>query len=124
MIRGERVEGRPRVTIDGRLFKNHDAPELVRLSPTGIAWGHYGAGPKRLAAMILSAVTDSREARRYAPSFAVGCLLSIPAKSKPWTLTTDAVRSWLVKSREVKDLKPEEALPLEVKPAAWYRPQR
>ena len=35
---------------------------------------------------------------------------------------TDEVRNWLAKSREMKALHADEALPLEVRPAARYRP--
>ena len=34
--------------------------------------GHYDAGPKRLAFMILLTVTDRKEAREYASRFAAG----------------------------------------------------
>ena len=57
-IRGERIDGRPVVTIDGQPFAWHDAPDVTEWSPTGIEWGYVGAGPKRLAFTILLAVTD------------------------------------------------------------------
>ena len=58
IIRGERVDGRPVVTIDGHPFAWHDAPDVTEWSPTGIEWGHFGAGSRRLAFTILLAVTD------------------------------------------------------------------
>ena len=121
IIRGERVDGRPVVTIDGQPFAWHDAPDVTEWSPTGIEWGYVGAGPKRLAFTILLAVTDRHQAYKYTPSFAQGCLERIGPEREPWVLTTDEVRDWLVKSRETK-VRTDEPLPLEVKPARRYRP--
>ena len=121
LIRGERIDGRPVVTIDGQPFPWHDAPDVSQWSPTGIEWGHFGAGSKRLAFTILLAVTDPHEAHRYAPSFAAGCLERIGPESEPWVLTTDEVRDWLAKSREMRGLDPAEALLLEVKPVRRQR---
>ena len=42
IIRGERVDGRPVVTIDGQPVPWHDAPDVSQWSPTGIEWGHFG----------------------------------------------------------------------------------
>ncbi len=42
-------------------------------------------------------------------------------ESQPWALTTDEVRKWLGTSREMKALETDEALRLEIKPAARYR---
>lgn len=92
-------------------------PEVTEWSPTGIEWGHFGAGSKRLGFTILLAVTDRHEAYKCNPSFAQGCLERIGPQHEPWALTTDEVRHWLAKSREMKGLKTHEALPLEVKPA-------
>ena len=123
IIQGERIDGRPHVTIDGRPFKCHDAPEVTEWSPTGIEWGHYGAGSKRLAFMILLTVADRQEARAYAPLFAQACLERITTKSEPWALTTDQVRSWLKASRETRAVETQQVLPIEVEPAARYRQQ-
>ena len=120
IIRGERIDGRPVVTIDGQPFAWHDAPDVTEWSPTGIEWGHFGAGSKRLAFTILLAVTDRHEAYKYARWFAQGCLARIPER-EPWALTTDEVRDWLAKSHEMK-VETDESLPLEVKPARRYRP--
>ena len=120
IIRGERVDGRPVVTIDGQPFPWHDSPDVVDRSPTGIKWGHFGAGSKRLAFTILAAVTDRHEAFRYTPWFAQGCLERIGPEHEPWVLTTDEVRDWLAKSREMK-VQTDEPLALEVKPARCYR---
>ena len=121
VIRGERVDGRPTVTIDGKPFAWHDAPHVTEWSPTGIQWGSSGAGPQRLAFTILLAVTTRHEAYKYALSFAEGCLDRIGPEREPWALTTDEVRDWLAKSREMKGLETDEALPLEVKPVGRYR---
>ena len=121
IIRGERVDGRPVVTIDGQPFAWHDAPDVTEWSPTGIEWGHFGAGSKRLAFTILLAVSDRHEAYRYASAFAQGCLARIGPEREPWALTTDEVRDWLAGSREMK-AQTDEPLPLEVKPARRYRP--
>ena len=72
VIRGERVDGRPTVTIDGKPFAWHDAPHVTEWSPTGIQWRSSGAGPQRLAFTILLAVTTRHEAYKYALSFAEG----------------------------------------------------
>ena len=56
---------------------------------------HYGAGPKRLAFMILLTVTDRKAAREYASRFAAACLSRIATASEPWALTIDEVRNWL-----------------------------
>ena len=116
IIRGERIDGRPVVTIDGQPFAWHDEPEVTVWSPTGIEWGHFGAGSKRLAFTILLAVTDRHGAYRYAAWFAEGCLERIPPERESWALTTDEVRGWLAQSREMK-AETVEPLPLEVKPA-------
>ena len=50
-----------------------------------------------------------------------GCLDRIGPEREPWALTTDEVRDWLAKSREMKGLETDEALPLEVKPVGRYR---
>ena len=123
LIRGERIDGRPHVTIDGRSFEWHDAPDVREWSPTGIEWGHYGAGSKRLAFMILLTVADRQEARAYAPLFAQACLERIKPKSEPWALTTDQVRSWLKASRETRAVETQQVLPIEVEPASRYRQQ-
>ena len=114
IIRGEPVGGRPVVTIDGEPFPWHDAPEVTAWSPTGIKWGHFGAGSKRLAFTILLAVTDRHEAYRYTPWFAQGCLERISPRREPWVLTTNEVRDWLAKSGEM-DVQTDEPLPLEVR---------
>ena len=114
IIRGERIDGRPVVTIDRQPFAWHDAPDVTDWSPTGIEWGHFGAGSKRLAFTILLAVTDRHEAYKYAPWFAQGCLARIGPEREPWALTTDEVRDWLATSREMK-VETHEPLPLEVK---------
>ena len=124
IIRGERIGRRPHVTIDGRPFKCHDAPEVTEWSPTGIEWGHYGAGSKRLAFMILLTVADRKEARAYAPLFAEGCLARITTQSEPWALTTIQVRNWLKASRETRAVETTQVLPIEVEPAARYHQQR
>ena len=116
IIRGERIDGRPVVTIDGQPFAWHDAPDVTEWSPTGIEWGHFGAGSKRLAFTILLAVRDRHEAYMYAAWFAEGCLERIGPEREPWALTTDEVRDWLAQSREMK-LQTDEPQPLEVKPA-------
>ena len=116
IIRGERVGGRPVVTINGQPFPWHDSPEVTEWSPTGIEWGHFGAGSKRLAFTILLAVTDRHETYQYAPWFAQACLERIGPSREPWVLTTDEVRGWLAKSREMK-VQTDEPLSLEVKPA-------
>ena len=116
IIRGERVDGRPVVTIDGQPFPWHDTPNVSQWSPTGIEWGHFGAGSKRLAFTILLAVTDRHQAFKYASWFAQGCLERIGPGSEPWVLTSNEVRDWLAKSREM-DAQTDEPLPLEVKPA-------
>ena len=38
IIRGERIGGRPVVTIDGQPFPWHDAPHVTEWSPTGSEW--------------------------------------------------------------------------------------
>lgn len=116
IIRGERVDGRPVVTIDVQPFPWHDSPDVADRSPIGINWGHFGAGPKRLAFTILLAVTDRHEACQYIPWFAQGCLEPIGPEREPWVLTTDEVRDWLAKSREM-NVQTDEPLLLEVKPA-------
>ena len=121
IIRGERLDGRPTVTIDGHPFPWHDAPEVTEWSPTGAEWGYFGAGSKRLAFTILLAVTDRHEAYKFAPWFAQGCLERIGPEREPWALTTDEVRDWLAGSREMK-AQTDEPLPLEVQPARRYRP--
>ena len=98
IIRGERIDGRPVVTIDRQPFAWHGAPDVTDWSPTGIEWGHFGAGSKRLAFTILLAVTDRHEAYKYAPWFAQGCLARIGPEREPWALTTDEVRDWLATS--------------------------
>ena len=52
-----------------------DAPDVTEWSPTGIEWGHYGGGSKRLAFMILLTVADRKEPRPYARLFAQARLL-------------------------------------------------
>ena len=121
IIRGERIDGRPVGTIDGQPFAWHDAPDVTEWSPTGIEWRHFGAGSRRLAFTILLAVTDRHEAYSYAPWFAQGCLAKIGPEREPLALTTDEVRDWLAKSREMK-VQTNEPLPLEVKQARRYRP--
>ena len=121
VIRGERIDGRPVVTIDGQPFEWHDAPDVTEWSPTGIEWGHFGAGSKRLAFTILLAVTDRHEAYMYAARFAEGCLERIGPEREPWVVTTDEVRDWLAKSREMK-AQTDEPQPLDVKSAPRYRP--
>ena len=121
IIRGQRVDGRPVVTIDGQPFAWHDAPDVTEWSPTGIEWGHFGAGSRRLAFTILLAVTDRHEAYKYTSWFAQGCLARIGPERERWALTTDEVRDWLATSREMK-VETDEPLPLEVKPARRYRP--
>ena len=116
IIRGERIDGRPVVTIDGQPFAWHEASDVTEWSPTGIEWGYVGAGPNRLAFTILLAVTDRHEAYKYASWFAQGCLAGIGPEREPWALTTDQVRVWLAKSHEMK-VETDEPLPLEVKPA-------
>ena len=120
-IRGERVDGRPTVTIEGQPFAWQDAPDVTEWSPTGIDWGHFDAGSKRLAFTILLAVTNRHEAYKYTPAFAQGCLELIGPKREPWALTTDEVRNWLAKTREMQVLEAEEPLSLEVKAAGHHR---
>ena len=103
VIRGTRVDGRPVVTIDGQPFKWEEECYVTVVSPTGIEWGHYGAGPKRLAFTILLAVTDQREAHSHAPLLVEGCLERIKPESA-WVLTTDQLRDWLAKCRDQKAL--------------------
>ena len=52
-----------------------------------------------------------------------GCPERITGKSEPWALRTDEVRDRLQRFREMQALM-DEALPLEVKPAAFYRQER
>lgn len=121
IICGERIDGRPVVIIDGRPFPWHGAPHVTEWSPTGVEWGHFGAGSKRLAFTILLAVTDRHEAYKYASWLAQACLAGIGPEREPWALTTDEVRGWLATSREMK-VESDEPLPLEVKPAPRSRP--
>ena len=115
IIRGTRVDGRPVVTIDGQPFEWGEERYVTDVSPTGIEWGHYGAGPKRLAFTILLAVTDRREARSHAPLLVEGCLERIKPEGA-WVLTTDQLRDWLAKSREQKALETQVAPPLQAEP--------
>ena len=102
IIRSERLDGRPTITIDVHPFPWHDAPEVTEWSPTGAEWGYFGAGSKRLAFTILLAVTDRHEFYKFAPWFAQGCLERIGPERQPWALTTDEVRDCLAGSREMK----------------------
>ena len=55
IIRGERCDGRTRVTLDGDPLPW--GVEVVPHSPTGLEWGYHGSGPAQLALAILLAVT-------------------------------------------------------------------
>ena len=55
IIRGERCDGRTRVTLDGDPLPW--GVEVVPHFPTGLEWGYHGSGPAQLALAILLAVT-------------------------------------------------------------------
>ena len=60
IIQGERVEGRARVTLDGRSLPW--GLEVVEHSPTGLEWGYFWSGTAQFTQAILLAVTDEATA--------------------------------------------------------------
>ena len=92
IIRGERVEGRARVTLNG--WPLPWGLEVVKHSPTGLEWGYRGSGPAELALAILLAVPDRATVVAHYQRFKESVVELLPAAG-PWTVEVRKVRAWL-----------------------------
>lgn len=91
-FRGERIDGRAVVTLDGEPLDLR--LDVRRHHSSGPDWGYYGTGPAQLALAILLAAGAEREtAERHYQTFKNCCIARI--RHGCWTLDLSDVRRWL-----------------------------
>ena len=92
VIRGERIDGRAVVTVDGEPLDLR--LDVRRHHPSGPDWGYYGTGPAQLAlAILLTAGAERETAERHYQTFKNCCIARI--RHRCWTLDLRDVRRWL-----------------------------
>jgi hypothetical protein len=94
IYRGERIEGAPLVTVDGKPLPPGPSLKVWNHSPAGFEWGYAGSGPAQLAlALLLDATGDPEYAeimhQRF--KFDVVCMF----QSEQWTLSERHLLAWI-----------------------------